>query len=75
MCAGAILQSRIKRLVFGAFDQKAGAVGSSIDVIRDVRALSKVEVVSGVLESDCAKLLKQFFLQKRTNFVNNSSAD
>ena len=49
MCAGAILQSRLKRLVFGAFDQKAGAVGSSLDVIRDVRALSKVEVVSGVL--------------------------
>ena len=46
MCAGAILQSRINRLVFGAFDQKAGAVGSSLDVIRDVRALSKVEVVS-----------------------------
>jgi tRNA(adenine34) deaminase len=65
MCAGAILQSRIKRLVFGAFDQKAGAVGSSVDVIRDVRALSKVEVVSGVLENDCAKLLTDFFATKR----------
>ncbi len=65
MCAGAILQSRIKRLVFGAFDQKAGAVGSSLDVIRDVRALSKVEVVSGVLENDCAKLLTDFFATKR----------
>ena len=73
MCAGAILQSRIKRLVFGAFDQKAGAVGSSLDVIRDVRALSKVEVVSGVLEDECAKLLQEFFLQKRTDFDNNSS--
>jgi tRNA(adenine34) deaminase len=65
MCAGAILQSRIKRLVFGAFDQKAGAVGSSLDVIRDVRALSKVEVVSGVLEKECAKLLTDFFVTKR----------
>ena len=65
MCAGAILQSRIKRLVFGAFDQKAGAVGSSLDVIRDVRALSKVEVVSGVLEKECAKLLTDFFATKR----------
>jgi tRNA(adenine34) deaminase len=65
MCAGAILQSRLKRLVFGAFDQKAGAVGSSHDVIRDVRALSKVEVVSGVLENECAKLLTDFFATKR----------
>jgi tRNA(adenine34) deaminase len=65
MCAGAILQSRLKRLVFGAFDQKAGAVGSSLDVIRDVRALSKVEVVSGVFEKECAKLLTDFFATKR----------
>jgi tRNA(adenine34) deaminase len=65
MCAGAILQSRIKRLVFGAFDQKAGAVGSSLDLIRDVRALSKVEVVSGELEKECAKLLTDFFATKR----------
>jgi len=65
MCAGAILQSCLKRLVFGAFDQKAGAVGSSLDVIRDVRALSKVEVVSGVLEKECAKLLTDFFATKR----------
>jgi tRNA(adenine34) deaminase len=67
MCAGAILQSRIKRLVFGAYDQKAGAVGSSLDVIRDVRALSKVEVVSGVLESDSKLLLTDFFKLRRRN--------
>ena len=65
MCAGAILQSRLKRLVFGAFDQKAGAVGSSLDVIRDVRALSKVEVVSGVLEDECKILIKDFFKNMR----------
>ena len=67
MCAGAILQSRLKRLVFGAFDQKAGAVGSSLDVIRDARALSKVEVVSGVLESDAKLLLTDFFKLRRHN--------
>ena len=66
MCAGAILQSRIKRLIFGAFDKKAGAVGSSLDVIRDARALSKVEVVSGVLEDECGQLLKDFFINKRS---------
>ena len=75
MCAGAVLQSRIKRLVFGAFDQKAGAVGSSFDVIRDVRALSKVEVVSGVLEDECVLLLKQFFMEMRANFVQDSSTN
>jgi tRNA(adenine34) deaminase len=61
MCAGAIAQSRMKRLVYGAFDEKAGAVGSIWDVIRDPRALTKVEVVSGVLADECAVLLKDFF--------------
>ena len=65
MCAGAIAQSRMKRLVYGAFDEKAGAVGSIWDVIRDPRALTKVEVVSGVLADECAVLLKNFFNKKR----------
>ena len=65
MCAGAIAQSRMKRLVFGAFDEKVGAVGSIWDVIRDPRALTKVEVVSGVLADECAVLLKDFFNKKR----------
>ncbi len=65
MCAGAIAQSRMKRLVYGAFDAKAGAVGSIWDVIRDPRALTKVEVVSGVLADECAVLLKDFFNKKR----------
>jgi len=65
MCAGAIAQSRMKRLVYGAFDEKAGAVGSIWDVIRDPRALTKVEVVSGVLADECALLLKDFFNKKR----------
>jgi tRNA(adenine34) deaminase len=65
MCAGAIAQSRMKRVVYGAFDEKAGAVGSIWDVIRDPRALTKIEVVSGVLADECAVLLKDFFNQKR----------
>ena len=65
MCAGAISQSRFKRVVFGAWDQKAGAVGSVWDVIRDPRNLNKVEVISGVLENDCALILSNFFEGKR----------
>ncbi len=65
MCAGAISQSRFKRVVFGAWDEKAGAVGSVWDVIRDPRSLNKVEVVTGVLEKDCALLLSDFFEKKR----------
>ena len=65
MCAGAILQSRISRLVFGAWDEKAGAVGSVVDLIRDPRALSKVEVISGVLADRSSELLKEFFAQAR----------
>ena len=66
MCAGAIAQSRIKRLVFGAFDEKYGAVGSVWDLLRDPRSLYKPEVISGVLEDECRQLLKEFFIDKRT---------
>ena len=65
MCAGAIAQSRIKRLVFGAWDEKAGAVGSIMDVIRDPRALTKVEVITGIMEEECSKVLRDFFNTKR----------
>jgi len=65
MCAGAILQSRIKRLVFGAWDEKAGAVGSAMDVIRDPRAITKVEVISGIMEKECSEVLSDFFNKKR----------
>jgi tRNA(adenine34) deaminase len=64
MCAGAIAQSRISKLVFGAWDEKAGAVGSVWDVLRDPRSIFKVEVTSGVLEAECAALLKEFFSDK-----------
>jgi len=65
MCAGAIAQSRFSRLIFGAFDEKAGAVGSVWDLIRDQRVLTKIEVVSGVLHDECAGILKDFFANKR----------
>ena len=64
MCAGAIAQSRISHLVFGAWDEKAGAVGSVWDVLRDPRSIFKVEVTAGVLEKECASLLKDFFSDK-----------
>jgi tRNA(adenine34) deaminase len=64
MCAGAIAQSRISKVVFGAWDEKAGAVGSVWDVLRDPRSIFKVEVTSGVLESECAELLTHFFKDK-----------
>ena len=65
MCAGAIAQSRIKRLVFGSFDEKYGAVGSVWDLLRDSRAIYKPEVLSGVFENECAQLLSDFFTTKR----------
>ena len=65
MCAGAIAKSRFSRLVFGAFDEKGGAVGSVWDLIRDQRVLTKIEVVSGVLHDECAGILKDFFANKR----------
>ena len=65
MCAGAIAQSRFKRLVFGSFDERAGAAGSIWDLIRDARALTQIEVVSGVLADACALVLSDFFASKR----------
>ncbi|MDO7880847.1 tRNA adenosine(34) deaminase TadA [Antiquaquibacter soli] len=65
MCAGAVLQSRITRVVFGAWDEKAGAAGSVHDVLRDRRLPHRVEVIGGVLERECAELLTGFFDGKR----------
>jgi tRNA(adenine34) deaminase len=60
MCAGAIAQSRISTVIFGAWDEKAGAVGSVWDLLRDPRALNKVEVRGGVLAEECSAMLKEF---------------
>ena len=65
MCAGAIAQARIKTVVFGAWDEKAGAVGSVWDVLRDPRAPHQVEVIAGVMEEECAEILKKFFEELR----------
>ena len=65
MCAGALVAARIERLVFGAFDEKAGAVGSLWDVVRDRRLNHRPEVVSGVLAEESAELLRDFFLTHR----------
>jgi tRNA(adenine34) deaminase len=61
MCAGAIAQSRIKRLVFGSFDEKYGAVGSVWDLLRDTRSIYNPEVIGGVLNSECSLILRNFF--------------
>lgn len=61
MCAGALVQARIARLVYGAFDDKAGAVGSRWDVVRDRRLPHRPEVTAGVLAEESAALLRSFF--------------
>lgn len=66
MCAGAILQSRVSRVVFGAWDDKAGAVGSMYDVVRDRRLPHRVEVVAGVRADESAVLLRAFFESRRS---------
>lgn len=65
MCAGALLQARVGRVVFGAWDDKAGAAGSVYDVLRDRRLPHRAEVVGGVGEEDAAALLREFFLARR----------
>ena len=65
MCAGSVVLSRVDRLVFGAFDAKAGAVGSLWDVVRDRRLNHRPEVVSGVLADESTALLLDFFATHR----------
>lgn len=65
MCAGAIVGSRIPRVVFGAWDERLGAAGSVYDILRDSRLGKPVEVIPGVLEVECTVLLKEFFASRR----------
>lgn len=65
MCAGAALLSQVSAVVFGAWDPKEGAVGSLYDVIRDPRHNVSPEVYAGVLEADCAAVLRRFFATRR----------
>lgn len=65
MCMGAMLQARVKRVVFGCFDKKAGACGSIYDLSNDKRLNHQIEIVSGVMEKECAEILSDFFKKKR----------
>jgi tRNA(adenine34) deaminase len=82
MCAGAVVQSRIGRLVFGAWDPKAGACGSILDIPSERRLNHRVEVVGGLLEHECQALLQKFFrplrqsvLQRRTIPPNDLASE
>ncbi len=65
MCAGALVQSRVKEVVFGARDKKFGGVKSLYEIVEDTRLNHRMQVVEGVLEEECAKLMKDFFKSKR----------
>lgn len=65
MCAGAMLQAHVSRLVFGAWDEKAGAAGSIYDVVRDRRLPVRAEVVAGVRELEASRMLREFFTARR----------
>mgnify|MGYP002652118311 FL=1 len=65
MCAGAVVASRVPRVVLGAWDPKMGACGSVWDVVRDRRSVHRAEVVGGVREGECARLLLDFFAEHR----------
>ncbi|HBE9178402.1 tRNA adenosine(34) deaminase TadA [Serratia fonticola] len=65
MCAGAMVHSRIRRLVYGAADEKTGAVGSLVDILRHPGMNHQVEIVSGVLAEECAATLSNFFRMRR----------
>ena len=75
MCAGAIVLARVPRLVFGAWDPKAGACGSMRDVVRDRRLNHTVEVIGGVQEAECAQLLDDFFANQRIRSRSGSDRE
>ncbi|MGO9450620.1 MAG: tRNA adenosine(34) deaminase TadA [Candidatus Binataceae bacterium] len=65
MCVGAMVNARIARLVYGARDEKAGALGSVYDIGRDGLLNHRIEVVSGIMEAECGELLREFFRSRR----------
>jgi tRNA(adenine34) deaminase len=65
MCAGAIIQARVPRLVYGADDPKGGAVRSCLEILSHARLNHQVEITSGVLAADCASILQSFFAERR----------
>ena len=72
MCAGAILQARLARVIFGARDPKCGAVGSLYSILTDERLNHRVEVTEGILQEECGEIMSRFFRQKR---IRADSAD
>lgn len=67
MCAGAIIQARIKKIYIGAMDEKTGACGSVLNLLKDYKFNHNVEIESGILEEECQKILKDFFKILRKN--------
>lgn len=67
MCAGAIIQSRIEKLYFGARDAKTGAAGSVLNLIKDYHFNHDVHIIGGILENECESILKQFFKELRAS--------
>ena len=67
MCVGAMVNARISRVIYGARDEKAGALGSMYDIGRDGRLNHRFEVVGGVMESECAEIMREFFRARRAN--------
>jgi len=65
MCAGTVLQARLKRLIFGSYNEKFGSVGSTFDLIRDSRFGKKTEIYSGILEAECTEVLQNYFSKIR----------
>ena len=65
MCAGAIIQSRLKKVYIGTMDEKTGACGSVLNLLEDYKFNHKVEVEKGILKGDCEKMLKEFFVVLR----------
>jgi tRNA(adenine34) deaminase len=75
MCAGAVLQARVRRLVFGAEDPKGGAVSSLYSLLEDGRLNHRVEVTSGVLREECRELLRRFFRERRKNIFTTEGTE
>lgn len=67
MCAGALVWSKIDRLVFGAMDEQAGACGSLFNLIQNEKLNHQAEVIQGILEQDCSRLMREFFKRKRNH--------
>lgn len=75
MCAGAIVLARLPRLVFGAFDPKAGACGTLLNLVQDARFNHRVELIPGIFEARCGALLTEFFKTVRNNGFGKPETD